>query len=427
MVREYIGSRYVPKFMGDYDPTQEYEALCVVDNGSGTSYISKVPTPAGTPLTDTTYWIIYGAASGAIINLQNQIDDMNDGTVNGSLQNQINGINSNISSINNHIIDVDQKIEHITSFINGNSNVFYIGDSWSEGTNGIAAQMQNIMSFGNFYNNSYSGSGFVAVGAPPATDKTFYNLMVEQAGTMTSAELAAIDYVFVAGDINDSLLLSSIESACKLFIDKAAELMPNAEIIIVACNNRIHGLFSRFDYVEELMKCNGYRNAHVMDITQCMTIDSYSSVDHLTADGYKQVANALINGVLGIPYRTGTGAITSTYDVTEIPVTGKTFHVYQRDKSYYAYIENFYWQGSYAFSGALTFTLTPANTNYPFVNGYTFMGVCNVKFTGDTDYTAVPANITINADGTMTLAVLGRTSTTLTAFFFQGGEFMLCV
>ena len=75
-VRQYIGARYVPKFMGTYDATQAYEALCVVDNGLGTSYISKVPTPAGTPLTNTTYWALYGTSNGAIINLQNQINEL---------------------------------------------------------------------------------------------------------------------------------------------------------------------------------------------------------------------------------------------------------------------------------------------------------------------------------------------------------------
>lgn len=75
-VREYIGARYVPKFMGTYDPTQDYEALSVVDNGLGTSYTSKIPTPAGTPLTDTTYWIKTGDTNGAIIHLQDQIDAM---------------------------------------------------------------------------------------------------------------------------------------------------------------------------------------------------------------------------------------------------------------------------------------------------------------------------------------------------------------
>lgn len=76
---QYIGARYIPKFMtpSTYDPTTVYENMCVVDNGMGTSYISKKPVPAGTPLTDTDYWAIYGASNGAIINLQNQIDAIN--------------------------------------------------------------------------------------------------------------------------------------------------------------------------------------------------------------------------------------------------------------------------------------------------------------------------------------------------------------
>lgn len=77
----YIGARYVPRFLGTYDPTQSYETLDVVDNGTGTSYIARIPTPAGTPLTNTDHWFLYGAAGGAIINLQNQIDALNARTV----------------------------------------------------------------------------------------------------------------------------------------------------------------------------------------------------------------------------------------------------------------------------------------------------------------------------------------------------------
>lgn len=147
MVREYIGARYVPKFMGTYDASQIYEALCVVDNGLGTSYISKVPTPAGTPLTDTDYWAIYGASSGAIINLQNQIDDMQDGSLSGSLQNQINAINTDIGNMS------DLSDNDIVSAINNlkasnveskwtldamaEKTVILIGDSWGT-SNGIS-------------------------------------------------------------------------------------------------------------------------------------------------------------------------------------------------------------------------------------------------------------------------------------------------
>lgn len=77
-VRQYIGARYVPRFTGLYNNTQGYEALDVVDNGMGTSYIAKIPTPAGTPLSDSTYWFVYGASSGAILDLQNRVGTLED-------------------------------------------------------------------------------------------------------------------------------------------------------------------------------------------------------------------------------------------------------------------------------------------------------------------------------------------------------------
>lgn len=74
-VHQYVGARYVPNFIDDpWNDTTRYEALDVVDNGSGTSYIAKKPVPPGTPLSNRNYWFVYGSTSGAIINLQNQID-----------------------------------------------------------------------------------------------------------------------------------------------------------------------------------------------------------------------------------------------------------------------------------------------------------------------------------------------------------------
>ena len=97
----YIGARYVPNFLGTYDPTQEYTALDVVDNGSGTSYIARIPTPAGTPLTDTTHWKVYGAASGAIVNLQNQIDQIKEGFVTPEMYGAVgDGVTDDTAAIN---------------------------------------------------------------------------------------------------------------------------------------------------------------------------------------------------------------------------------------------------------------------------------------------------------------------------------------
>lgn len=74
-VHQYVGARYVPRFIDEpWNDTTGYEALDVVNNGIGTSYIAKKPVPPGTPLSNREYWFVYGSTNGAIINLQNQID-----------------------------------------------------------------------------------------------------------------------------------------------------------------------------------------------------------------------------------------------------------------------------------------------------------------------------------------------------------------
>ena len=124
---KYVGSRYVPKFLGTYDDTTAYEALSVVDNGMGTSYISNKPVPAGTPLTDTSYWSMYGATSGAIINLQDQIDDMKDPLVTGSLQQQITANTNHVTAI-----DPYEKFRNKTICVIGDSISSYstLANNW---------------------------------------------------------------------------------------------------------------------------------------------------------------------------------------------------------------------------------------------------------------------------------------------------------
>lgn len=152
MTRQYIGARYVPRFMGEYDPSQIYEALDVVDNGLGTSYISKIPTPAGTPLTDTTHWAIYGAQSGAYISLQNQIDTINNTDI-PNLQGQINAVvNTDLPAINNTINSLTRKAIYI-----GNSYAQGVGSS--TGNTGIYALTKTIFSDSKLY--AGGGVGFL--------------------------------------------------------------------------------------------------------------------------------------------------------------------------------------------------------------------------------------------------------------------------
>ena len=57
--RQYIGARYVPIFDGDWDNTKDYDPLVIVSY-QGNSYTSRTFVPAGTAITNETYWALTG-------------------------------------------------------------------------------------------------------------------------------------------------------------------------------------------------------------------------------------------------------------------------------------------------------------------------------------------------------------------------------
>lgn len=61
---KYTGRRIVPKHAGEWDSRKEYEELQIVlDTENGDSYISNLPVPKGTALSDTKYWSLYSLYS----------------------------------------------------------------------------------------------------------------------------------------------------------------------------------------------------------------------------------------------------------------------------------------------------------------------------------------------------------------------------
>lgn len=110
-VRQYIGARYVPTYyQNSLDPTSSeweanvnYDPLTIVSLPNLHSYQSKkfVPSSVGSPASNPEYWYDQGYANAYYQALQDQIDDMNDGTVPGSLQEQINTNASEISALTN--------------------------------------------------------------------------------------------------------------------------------------------------------------------------------------------------------------------------------------------------------------------------------------------------------------------------------------
>lgn len=78
--RQYVGARYVPKIIGEWNKTLQYEALSIVTY-MGNSFTSKVPVPANIDISNTDYWVNTGNYNAQVdeyrkdvSNLSNKVD-----------------------------------------------------------------------------------------------------------------------------------------------------------------------------------------------------------------------------------------------------------------------------------------------------------------------------------------------------------------
>lgn len=73
----YIGARYVPLLMGDWDQNIEYEPLSIVQY-QGASYTSKQFVPKKIELTNDTYWVKTGDYNAQIAYYESKVDNLTD-------------------------------------------------------------------------------------------------------------------------------------------------------------------------------------------------------------------------------------------------------------------------------------------------------------------------------------------------------------
>ena len=313
---QYVGARYVPKFMGLYDATQAYEALCVVDNGMGTSYITKVPTPAGTPLTDTDYYAVYGASSGAIINLQNQIGDLNDLTT------------SDQDSLVDAVNEVDADIQTLTNKVDG--CILVIGNSYVQ--RDVTLKLQDYM--GSSYRKTYGGSGFVARSDNTTTFIDLLNACVSDA-SIDKDKVTDILFVSAMGDTwgitaqGASTYKSALDTALGSINAIVSANFPNCRrtmVTLAECRNAVYFSNDRYDalfiahrFFKELCVKNdleylGWTGWNAMfSGSSNFEIDNY----HPTANGASLIGQNILNAYLGcLEYSTLTSSYNCDFNLT---------------------------------------------------------------------------------------------------------------
>lgn len=121
--RQYVGARYVPKIMGEWNKALQYEALSIVTH-LGNSFTSKVPVPANIDITNTDYWVNTG-------NYNAQVEAYRKETVEAKqLANNTNtdlqAFKENQTNTNN---EFNNKIDLTTSALNELKNVVFDGDT----------------------------------------------------------------------------------------------------------------------------------------------------------------------------------------------------------------------------------------------------------------------------------------------------------
>lgn len=121
--RQYVGARYVPKIMGEWNKALQYEAFSIVTH-LGNSFTSKVPVPVNIDITNTDYWVNTG-------NYNAQVEAYRKETLEAKqLANNTNAdlqaFKKNQTSTNN---EFNNKIDLTTSALNGLKNVVFNGDT----------------------------------------------------------------------------------------------------------------------------------------------------------------------------------------------------------------------------------------------------------------------------------------------------------
>lgn len=121
--RQYVGARYVPKIVGEWNKALQYEALSVVTY-MGNSFTSKVPVPANVEINNTDYWVNTG-------NYNAQVEEYRKETL--ATKELANNTNSDLQAFKknqtNTNTEFNKKIDLTTSALNELKNVVFDGDT----------------------------------------------------------------------------------------------------------------------------------------------------------------------------------------------------------------------------------------------------------------------------------------------------------
>lgn len=299
--RQYIGARYVPLYVGNWDASRNYEPLSIVTDANGNSFTSLKDVPAGTALNNRGYWVQTSSYSGSIDTLRRDVD---------ALQTDVGGLHTDVGTLQNDVDAAEADIALINQKL-GKRNFVLIADSYGVGT---TAGGQTVKGWTQWF-KEYSGLGDDRVKIGQAggvgfignsqTD-TALTLITSVANSMTEAQRDLITDIVVAMGANDfDRGQQPLELAVKAFVEYARPKFKNA-VIHTACigynsNPANSTQRNNMSYVSNAYASNGV-NSLGGNIRFCLSQNpSYMSADflHPTQNGYAAIARTILSALTG--------------------------------------------------------------------------------------------------------------------------------
>lgn len=215
--RQYVGARYVPKFMGEWNKSLQYEALSVVTY-LGNSFTSKVPVPANIDISNKSYWVNTGNYNAQVEAYRQQTAQLG-------------------NNLNNEIINRKNDTK---------DNILWIGDSYSVNYNHkLPNGVRDMLNAKNWYEYSKGGAGFSG-----AWGGASFNDLIEQAkNEMSADQKEMIKYVYIVGGANDSSFLwTELKPKVVSTVKNARNSFPNAQVCFIFASsayNTYQDLFTK--------------------------------------------------------------------------------------------------------------------------------------------------------------------------------------
>lgn len=376
-----------------WDAETSYEYLTIVASTDfAQAYVSKKDVPAGTPLTNTEYWIPAATFNAQLAQIQAQLADKADVSAVTALQDSLNvevkrakaAESTNSQAVSDETTRATQRENNLQEQITKLSTTYYnrdivcLGDSLASG----------IINDGSSPNSQYGWLNYVQSHKPIGVDGVYTNTSTVIAGntgfTSSRTFLAVITdmvenvitnkgnvkHVYVSGGTNDCTAgTQAIVSAINTFCSYVRENLPNADITIMyqASNH-----WEAFEGYRQGAYENGCRFEST-GLLMCVP-GNLSDGTHLTDNGYRATLPAVYNMLFYGAQATDRIAWTIRFDRADIA-------------------SEFTMDGD---SGGISYQVTPRTSTYQARN----VSSPNALMFKDTSYSnvTVPHTVVNNAD-----------------------------